>query len=77
MTRRTEAEEAQGSTGIEPPGERRPAKAVEDDLALADRALREYEAGGLRGTVPWEEFRVKWLEPDSSPEHALGAVRSP
>lgn len=36
-------------------------EADREDLALAEKALKEYEAKGLEGTVPYSEYRKKRL----------------
>ena len=32
-----------------------------EDLALAERALEEYDAHGIEGTTPYSEYRAKRL----------------
>ena len=36
-------------------------EADREDLALAEQALGEYEAKGIEGTVPYDEYRKKRL----------------
>ena len=36
-----------------------------EDLAVARQAVEEYEAKGIEGTIPYSQYRSKWLGPES------------
>ena len=36
-----------------------------EDLAAAQEAMEEYEAKGIEGTIPYSQYRSKWLGPES------------
>ena len=37
----------------------------EEDLAAAQEIMEEYEAKGIEDTIPYSQFRSKWLGPES------------
>ena len=47
----------------EPAGEDADEKTM--DLAMAQQAVEEYEAKGIEGTIPYSQYRSKWLGPES------------
>ena len=36
-----------------------------EDMATAQQAMEEYEAKGIEGTIPYSQYRSKWLGPES------------
>ena len=38
---------------------------MKEDLALAQEAMEEYEAKGIEDTIPYSQYRSKWLGPES------------
>ena len=36
-----------------------------EDMALAQQAVEEYEAKGIEGTIPYSQYRSKWLGTES------------
>ena len=38
---------------------------LKEDLAAAQEAMEEYEAKGIEDTIPYSQYRSKWLGPES------------
>ena len=36
-----------------------------EDMAVARQAMEEYETKGIEGTIPYSQYRSKWLAPES------------
>ena len=47
-----------------------------EDLAAAQEAMEEYEAKGIEATIPYSQFRSKWLGPESRSAGARVVIRA-